>query len=227
MQNTTFATRVTPGATVYGSDDHKIGTVADVGSSHFIIEKGFIFTTDIYVPMSAVASVGEDDSVYLSMTKDQIEHQDWSTAPSGDDTWRGSEAHAGTSGYAGTDTDTARDVIERREERLTVDRQSGQTGSVHVDKHVVEDEQSVDVPVTREEAFVERRPVDRAAGSTDLSDESIDVPLYGEQVSTGKETRVVEEVEVGKTPRTETQRVTDTVRREEFDIDDDSDRTNR
>jgi hypothetical protein len=129
MQNTTYATRVTPGATVYGSDNEKIGKVADVGSSHFIIEKGFIFTTDIYVPMSAIASVGDDDNVYLSMTKDQIEHEDWSTVPGGDDTWQGSAARAGTSGYAGTDPATARDVIERRDplERRTVDRPVGST----------------------------------------------------------------------------------------------------
>jgi hypothetical protein len=126
MQNTTYATRVTPGATVFGSDNEKIGKVADVGSSHFIIEKGFIFTTDIYVPVSAIASVGDDDNVYLSMTKDQIEHEDWSAAPGGDDTWQGS-AQAGTSGYAGTDTATERDVIENRDplERRTVERPVG------------------------------------------------------------------------------------------------------
>ena len=130
MQNTTYATRVTPGATVFGSDNEKIGKVADVGSSHFIIEKGFIFTTDIYVPMSAIASVGDDDNVYLSMTKDQIEHQDWSTAPGGDDTLQGSRAQAGTSGYAGTDTATDRDVIERRTvDRPVEDPLSGEPGT--------------------------------------------------------------------------------------------------
>ncbi len=129
MQNTTYATRVTPGATVYGSDDQKIGKVADVGSSHFVIEKGFIFTTDIYVPMSAVASVGDDDNVHLSMTKDQIEHQDWSTAPGGDDTWEGATARTASSGYADSGTDTDRDVIERRDplERRTVDRPAATT----------------------------------------------------------------------------------------------------
>jgi hypothetical protein len=129
MQNTTYATRITPGATVYGSDDQKVGTVADVGSSHFIIEKGFIFTTDIYVPMSAVASVGDDDNVHLSLTKDQIEHQDWSTAPGGDDTWEGASARTAASGYAGTDPGTDRDVVERRDplERRTVDRPVGST----------------------------------------------------------------------------------------------------
>ena len=35
---------------------------------------------------------------------------------------------------------------------------------------------------------------------------------------------MVEELEVGKTARSDTERVTDTVRREEFDIDDETNR---
>lgn len=36
-----------------------------------------------------------------------------------------------------------------------------QTGSVHLGKDVVEEERTLDVPVTREEVYVERHPVDR------------------------------------------------------------------
>ena len=113
-------------------------------------------------------------------------------------------------------------MIERSEERLTVDKDRQQVGSVRVGKRVVEETQSVDVPVTREELVIERRPVDRPAGQT-MSEDNVEIPVYGEQVRTGKETRVVEELEVGKTAETDTQRVTDTVRREEFDVDVDED----
>ncbi|MCA1588706.1 MAG: YsnF/AvaK domain-containing protein [Chloroflexi bacterium] len=113
-------------------------------------------------------------------------------------------------------------MIERSEERLTVDKDMQQVGSVRVGKRVVEETQSVDVPVTREELVIERRSVDRPTGKT-LTEDSVEIPVYGEHVRTGKDARVVEELEVGKTARTDTQRVTDTVRQEEFDVDVDED----
>ncbi|MBA2265580.1 MAG: DUF2382 domain-containing protein, partial [Chloroflexi bacterium] len=76
-----------------------------------------------------------------------------------------------------------------------------------------------DVPVTREEVTITRRAVDRPTTGETLTDASVDVPVYEERVRTGKEARVVEELELGKTVKTDTERVTDTVRREEFDID--------
>ena len=109
--------------------------------------------------------------------------------------------------------------VERREERLVVDKDVEKAGDVRVGKRVVEDQQSVDVPVTREEVTVDRRSVDRPATGENLTDESIDVPVYEERVEAAKEARVVEEVEVGKTATTDTERVEGTVRREEIEIE--------
>jgi uncharacterized protein (TIGR02271 family) len=230
MQSTTYTSPLQIGTHAYSSDGEKIGDVVEVQSNYFVIEKGIIFTSDLYIPMSAVAS-RDDDGVRLSMTKDEIENGDWS-----EETVVNMGA-SGTVGYAGQhtgqtadmasaisrDMDTDRDTLERREERLTVDKQTDLAGSVRVGKHVVEEEQSVDVPVTREEVSVETRAVDRPASSDDFV-ESIEVPVYEERVEAGKEARVVEELDVDKTARTDTQTVTGTVRREEFDIDDDTSR---
>lgn len=214
------AHRIETGWDVYGSDDEKIGDVSAVANDHFVIEKGFIFTTDVYVPMSAIASV-DDDRVYLTYTKDQLENQDWSSPPAeGSGTYDADRRSHDEGGYAATGTD--RDTIERSEERLTVDRETEKAGDVHVGKHVEEERQSVDVPVTREEVHLERHDVDRPASGEAFTDESVDVPVYEERVETGKEARVVEELEVEKTSHTDTAHVEDTVRREEFDIDDDS-----
>jgi uncharacterized protein (TIGR02271 family) len=49
--------------------------------------------------------------------------------------------------------------------------------------------------------------------------ETIRVPLRAEDVDVRKDTRVVEEVVISKRPVTETKRVSDTVRREEVDVD--------
>jgi uncharacterized protein (TIGR02271 family) len=216
-----YATQIKTGTDVYGSDGEKIGNVAGLAADYFVIEKGFLFPTDIYVPMSAVTGV-DDDRVTLSMTKDQVESADWTHEPVAD---------ADHHDQLDADVDrTDADVLERREERLVVDKDVEKAGEVRVGKRVVEDRQAVDVPVTREEVTIERRSVDRPAdGSEAFTEDSIDVPVYEETVKTGKEARVVEELEVGKTAHTGTARVEETVRREEFDIDDDSGtaRTNR
>ena len=221
MDTTTNTTQIQTGWDVYGSDGEKVGSVAGIANDHFIIQKGFIFTTDVYVPMSAVSSV-HDDEVELIYTKDQVENQDWSSAPVAG-TY---DADATVDSHGATDTsyDADRDgtTLERREERLTVDTQAEQAGSVHVGKHVEEEVQSVDVPVTREEVTLERRSVDRPASGEAFTEDSIDVPVYEERVEVNKEARVVEELDVDKTAYSDTERVQETVRREEFDIDDSS-----
>ena len=226
MRNTFDTTQIRTGTSVYGSDGEKIGDVAGVADRYFVIEKGFLFTTDIYVPLSAVASA-DDDGITLSMTKDEVENNDWSSEPTDDDR---DTAYVDTSNdtYAtGANTTAQGDMLERREERLIVDKDVEQTGNVTVGKHVVEERQSVDVPVTREEVTIDRRSVDRPATGEALTEDSIDVPLYEERVETGKEARVVEELEVGKTSVTDTAHVEDTVRREEFDIDENTGDTTR
>lgn len=229
MHNT-YTTQIETGTSVYGSDGEKIGDVAEVSNDYFVIEKGFIFTTDLFVPMSAISGVDED-GVRLSMTKDQVENSDWSEAPVAgtvhdtDDTY---VAGRTDDTYVGSDRDLDDSAtLERREERLTVDKDTQQAGSVHVGKHVEEDVQSVDVPVTREEVTIDRHSVDRPAGGDAFTEDSIDVPVYEERVDVDKEARVVEELEVGKTATTDTHHVEETVRREEFDIDDETGTTRR
>lgn len=76
------ATQVPTGFDVYGADGEKIGTVADTSTNYFVIERGSPFTTDLFVPTSAVAAV-LDDSVELTLTKEQIEQGNF-TSPIGD-----------------------------------------------------------------------------------------------------------------------------------------------
>ena len=75
-------TQVRTGIDVYGADGEKIGTVADASNNYFVIERGYLFTTDLFVPTSAVAAV-LDDRVELNLTKEQIERGNY-TSPIGD-----------------------------------------------------------------------------------------------------------------------------------------------
>lgn len=138
----------------------------------------------------------------------------------------------------GTATNTATGIgqageseesLRLHEERLNVDKDRVQTGEVNVGKHVVEEEQSIEVPVEREEVYVERRPVNEATdretdqGLTDRDayqeNGNIHIPVTEERVEVSKKDTVSEEVVVGKRKVQDTERINETVRREEADID--------
>ena len=119
-------------------------------------------------------------------------------------------------------TTTDERVLRLREEQLNVSKQRAQTGEVNLRKEVVTEQKTVNVPVTHEEAFIERRNVTDTAASdtTPIGEgESIRVPLSEERVNVSKDTVVTGDVSIGKRAVQETQQVTDTVRREEARVE--------
>lgn len=110
--------------------------------------------------------------------------------------------------------------IRLREEQLDVNKQRVQAGEVRLGKQVVEEQKTVNVPVTHEEVYIERRPVTGADAITDNTpigtDETIRVPVSEEKVNVSKDTVVTDEVTVGKRAVQETQQVTDTVKHEQL-----------
>jgi uncharacterized protein (TIGR02271 family) len=137
-----------------------------------------------------------------------------------------------TSGYetgdrttASSTTDNYRDEspenIQLLGEVLRVHKDRISRGEVRIRKDVVTENQSVQVPVTREELVIERRPVNEAAPADGTIGESeIRVPLTEERASLDKSTVVREEVSVSKRPVEEVRDVTGEVRREELVVDD-------
>ncbi len=108
------------------------------------------------------------------------------------------------------------------EERLTAGVREQEAGRFRLVKRVVQEQQNIDVPVQREEAYITERTVNRRpATEADLAamDRDIEVPLREQEVVTSKDARVVGEVDVRKETVTDTQRVTDTVRREQVHVE--------
>jgi len=106
-------------------------------------------------------------------------------------------------------------TLELREEELRVGKQSVEAGRVEVEKDIETERRTIDVPTMREEAVIERHPVDRRPASGPISDrEEIEVPLREEKVTVDKQAVVYEEVEVGKRQVQDTERVSGEVRRE-------------
>lgn len=112
--------------------------------------------------------------------------------------------------------------LQLREERLSIDKRRIASGAARISKRVVSERQDVDVPVSHDELVIERRPVTGSAtGGTIGKDETITVPLSRDEVKVGKETFATEEVEVGKRSVAGTERVSDTVQREELVVEGD------
>src|SRR5215472_13563497 len=76
---------IVPGEPVYDVNGDKVGTVSeyDGRSTYFIVQRGIIFTHDLYVPMSAVTR-GDADGVYLNLAKDAISNEGRDHPPTAD-----------------------------------------------------------------------------------------------------------------------------------------------
>lgn len=107
-------------------------------------------------------------------------------------------------------------------EVLRVHKDRISRGEVRLRKEIITENQSIQVPVTREELVVERRAVDGntpASGSIGESEE-IRIPLSEERAAVDKSTVVREEVAVGKKRVEEVRDLSDDVRHEELIVDD-------
>jgi uncharacterized protein (TIGR02271 family) len=133
--------------------------------------------------------------------------------------------HTGTSESPIHDGETDEQrTLRLREERLRVEKETVQAGEVGLRKEVVSEEQTINVPVRREEVYIERRPVNEQVTGEEIDEgEEIRVPVREERVTVHKDTVVTGEVAVGKRAVQETRRVTDTVRREEARLETEGD----
>ncbi len=124
---------------------------------------------------------------------------------------------------SGPNTD---DAMTRSEERLNVGTETREAGRARLRKHVVTENQQVQVPVSHEEVRVEREPItdanrgDAYAGG-DITEEEHEVTLREERPVVDKEAVPVERVRLGTETVRETETVGGEVRREEIEVDDD------
>ena len=148
-------------------------------------------------------------------------------------------AGAGTGTTGGSDTDrtdaagtvghdtsgpTTDDAMTRSEEELHVGTTQQESGRARLRKYVVEDEVTQTVPVKREEVRVEREPITDAnvGNATDgpaISEEEHEVVLHEEEVVTEKRAVPKERIRVDKETVTDEQQVSETLRKEEVDVD--------
>jgi uncharacterized protein (TIGR02271 family) len=120
---------------------------------------------------------------------------------------------------------TTDEAMTRSEEQLRVGTEQVQAGRARLRKYVVTEQQSVQVPVTREEVRVEREPITdanrgAALSGPDITEEEHEVVLHEERPVVQTEAVPVERVRLGTETVTDEQTVTGQVRKEQVEVDD-------
>jgi uncharacterized protein (TIGR02271 family) len=76
MDRTVQQWQIPEGTDVIGADGDKVGKVVAAQAQYIVVEKGFFFPTDYYIPTNAINNY-DGDKVYLSVTKDEALNQGW------------------------------------------------------------------------------------------------------------------------------------------------------
>jgi uncharacterized protein (TIGR02271 family) len=123
---------------------------------------------------------------------------------------------------------TTDDAMTRSEEHLAVGTQRVEAGRARLRKYVVTENVTQTVPVAHEEVVLEREPitdanVGDALDGPAISEEEHEVVLHAERPVVDKEAVPVERVRLDTETVTEQQTVTDTVRKEQIELDADPD----
>lgn len=183
----------------------------------------------LFVHPSAQQKLQADSS---ATNRDTLRAEENNTIPGNNTTQTGNTAFTDlNSGKTGQPKASQTEQMELHEEVVDVDTNSVKSGEVNIDKRTVTDQEEFDVPVTKQEVNIERRPVNKVsekgktAGAYTEKDE-IHVPVFEEKVDVDKKDVIKEEIVVNKKDVTENVHVRENVRREEVEIKDSTKKNN-
>lgn len=113
-------------------------------------------------------------------------------------------------------------VIPVVEERLNIGKRDVDSGTVRVRSYVVETPVSETVNLRNENVSVERRPVDRPVADAEaaFADRTIEAEEYREEPVVSKSAKVTEEVVLKKSESERTEKIDDSVRHTEIEVED-------
>ncbi len=133
------------------------------------------------------------------------------------------EDDEGVSQTSGSDLDDRDELrVQRTEEELAAGTREVEAGAMRVRKRVRTDREQIEVPTRHEEVSVERVPVSGEATEAQIGEDEVVVPVTEEEVVVSKRAVAKEEVRIKKDVVEDTEVVEEDVRREEIDIEDDT-----
>lgn len=231
------------GRTVVDPQGEKIGKVDELyydeqgGQPEWaLVNTGLFGTKKTFVPIRGAQPTGED--LQVPIAKEQVkdapridadeklseqeerrlfEHYGVPYTTEGSTTAQGAPPPASASG--------GDDAMTRSEEELEVGTAKQEHGRARLRKYVVTEQVQKTVPVRREEVRVEREPitdenVDEAMSGPEISEAEHEVVLHAEEPVVEKRTVPKERVHLGKDTHEEEREVSEEIRKERIDVDD-------
>jgi uncharacterized protein (TIGR02271 family) len=180
-------------------------------------------------------SQDEEAELYRHYGLDYSEHRSDSGLPAGErDRDRDGVSDEVQDSAVGRDTSgpTTDDAMTRSEEELRVGTQTRERGRARLRKYVTTEQQTVTVPVQREEVRVEREPItdanlDAATSGPAISEEEHEVTLREEEVVVSKRAVPKERVRLDTETVTDERQISEEVRKEQIEVDGDQDQLPR
>jgi uncharacterized protein (TIGR02271 family) len=177
--------------------------------------------------MEADGSLSQDEEaqLYRHYGLDYSEHRSDSGLAAGTDRDADADTDHGTVGRD-TSGPTTDDAMTRSEEELQVGTTQRERGRVRLRKYVTTEQQTVTVPVQREELRVEREPItdanlDAATSGPAISEEEHEVTLHEEEAVVEKRVVPRERVRMDTETVTDERQVSEEVRKEQIEVDGD------
>jgi uncharacterized protein (TIGR02271 family) len=218
-------------APVYTADGEEFGHVGEIWydedtreARYLKVGRGALGLRAVFVPVQG--GTVRDDGFQVPFSREQLES---SPELGEDEDWTEEREHELSSYYAGDDFRRERDTsvsdadaaITRSEEEIQVGKRDVEAGQVRLSKWVETEPVEMDVGLRRETARVTREPIDQPASGADFSEEEIEVPLRSEEAVVEKQAVAKERIGIEKDVDTEQRTISDEVRKERVDVDDD------
>src|SRR3954463_6080280 len=231
-------TSIRNGMFVMGTQGERIGKVIRCDDDTFVVERGVFFPKDYELRYDHITDVS-GGTVRYALT-DFLRGRDTETAASkpAATARHGATAAAATDGTTPAATGVATAATARRPERsperdeiriplmreeIGIEKVARESGHVRIHKTVHTEEKHFTVPVTREEVIIEHVAVGRDAaltGDDAFVEDTVDVPLYEEEVRVSKRSVLEEEVVVRTVAQSVEREGTAMLRHEEAEVED-------
>jgi uncharacterized protein (TIGR02271 family) len=239
MQEMPEATEVLEwrGRTAVDTDGNKLGKIEEIyldsqtqRPEWALIQTGMFGGKSSFMPLEGATSDGDD--VTTPYSKDQVKDAP-QLDPDGELSQSEESALYSHYGIAREEQDTVGhdtsgpttdDAMTRSEEELRVGTTQRESGRARLVKHVVTEDVTQTVPVTREEVRIEREPItdanrDAATAGGEITSEEHEVVLHEEEVVVDKQVVPKERVRLDKDVVTDEEQVSEELRKEQIETE--------
>jgi uncharacterized protein (TIGR02271 family) len=225
---------VRTGMFVMGTQGERIGKVIRCDDETFIVEKGVFFPKDYELRYDHITDIS-GGTIRYALTdflrgRDAVAERPAAAtaheaAPPAGAATNGATAAAATATSRRGESPAERDEIRipLMREEIGIEKVARESGHVRIHKTVHTEEKHFSVPVTREEVIIEHVAVGRDAAlgaDASFSEDTVDVPLYEEEVRVSKRSILDEEVVVRTVARSVEREGSALLRHEEAEVED-------